>query len=284
VQEARANHDYGDDTLHSLEDLMTPQAENGMEEDTLQGLPPLPTTAPRNEAERLRHAEIEDLHRLTQRVRATETGMRDTSRGMRRLETTIEHIEVVGTGEKGPVLVRNLNHEFSPWIWFRSFFWDSQLKTQREVQNAPLRMWGGVTILGILLTLSFIWWASETVACELYCHPEYASYSPYPFAVNMDAPKRGVVIPTLVYRALFKNWATSIISPIASLLSWIWASLWSLASGVNITGLDRPSYGAPSNSGPAMAAHTQASWKVQEEVHEEDSWDWSMAEDEVLRR
>jgi hypothetical protein len=164
VQEARANHDYGDDTLHSLEDLMTPQAENGMEEDTLQGLPPLPTTAPRNEAERLRHAEIEDLHRLTQRVRATETGMRDTSRGMRRLETTIEHIEVVGTGEKGPVLVRNLNHEFSPWIWFRSFFWDSQLKTQREVQNAPLRMWGGVTILGILLTLSFIWWASETVA------------------------------------------------------------------------------------------------------------------------
>jgi hypothetical protein len=119
---------------------------------------------------------------------------------------------------------------------------------------------------------------------ELYCHPEYASYSPYPFAVNMDAPKRGVVIPTLVYRALFKNWATSIISPIASLLSWIWASLWSLASGVNITGLDRPSYGAPSNSGPAMAAHTQASWKVQEEVHEEDSWDWSMAEDEVLRR
>lgn len=125
---------------------------------------------------------------------------------------------------------------------------------------------------------------ADDLHSELYCHPEYASYSPYPFAVNMDAPQRGVVIPTLIYRALFKNWATFIIPPVASLLSWIWTSLWSLLSGITITGLDRPSYGANPNSGPAMAAHTQSSWTVEEEVHEEGSWDWSMAEDEVLRR
>lgn len=118
----------------------------------------------------------------------------------------------------------------------------------------------------------------------MFCHPEYASYSPYPFAVNMDAPKRGVVIPTLLYRALFKNWAQPIVSPIASLSSWIWASLWSLTSGVNLTGLRRPSYDTVANSAPAMDPHTHASWKMQEEVHTEDSWDWSMAEDEVLRR
>lgn len=163
VQEARANHDYGDDTLHSLEDLMTPRADNEPEEDTLQDIP-LPTTAPRNEAERLRNAEIEEVNRMNQRARAVQTSIRDSSRGMRRLETTIEQIEVMRTGEKGPVLVRNVNHEFSPWPWFRSFFWDSRLKTSREVQNAPLRVWGGVTLFGILLTLSFIWWASETVA------------------------------------------------------------------------------------------------------------------------
>lgn len=163
VQEARANHDYGDDTLHSLEDLMTPRTENETEEDTLQDIP-LPTAAPRNEAERLRNAEIEEVNRMNRRVRAAQSGIRDTSRGMRRLETAIEHIDVVRTGERGPVLVRSLDHEFSPWLWFRSFFWDSRLKTSREVQNAPLRMWGGVTLLGILLTLSFIWWASETVA------------------------------------------------------------------------------------------------------------------------
>ncbi|KAF1932933.1 uncharacterized protein M421DRAFT_416530 [Didymella exigua CBS 183.55] len=283
VQEARANHDYGDDTLHSLEDLMTPRAENETEEDTLQGLP-LPTSAPRSEAERLRHAEIVDLHRLNQHLRATRTGIRDISRGMRRVGTTVEHTQVDGTSEKLPVLVRDLGHDFSPWTWFRSFFWDERLKTQRRYKNAHLKMWGGVTLFGISLTLSFIWWASETVACEMFCHPEYARYSPYPFAVNMDAPKRGIVIPTLVYRALFESWPTHIVSPLAFLLSWLWTSIWTLASGVKITGLSQPSHVAVYNGGPAMAVHTQASWKVQEEVYEENSRDWSMAEDEVLRR
>jgi hypothetical protein len=76
----------------------------------------------------------------------------------------MEHIEVKETGEKVPVVVRHLSPEFSPWTWFRSFFWDERLKAQREVKNAPLRMWGGVTLLGILLTVSFIWWTGETVA------------------------------------------------------------------------------------------------------------------------
>jgi hypothetical protein len=163
VQEARANHDYGDDTLHSLEDLMTPQAENETEEDTLQSLQ-LPTIAPRNEAERLRQAEREDLNRHRRHLQATITSMRDVSRGLRRVSTLTEHTEVVGTSENASVPVRNFGHEFSPWLWFRSFFWDERLKTQREVKNAPLKMWGGFTLLGILLTLSFIWWASETVA------------------------------------------------------------------------------------------------------------------------
>lgn len=163
VQEARASHDYGEDTIHSLEDLITPLGENEVEEDTLQGLS-LPTSAPRNEAERERQAEVVNLHRLNQHLRATSTSIRDASRGMRRVETRMEHIEVAETGEKVPVIVRNLSPEFSPWTWFSSFFWDERLKTQRHVNKAPLKLWGGVTLLGILLTVSFIWWASETVA------------------------------------------------------------------------------------------------------------------------
>ncbi|KAJ4366008.1 hypothetical protein N0V95_000386 [Ascochyta clinopodiicola] len=282
VQEARASKDYGEDTIHSLEDLMTPLSENEVEEDTLQGLA-LPTTAPRNEAERERQAEVVHLHRLNKHLRATSTSIRDASRGMRRVETRMEHIEVEETGEKIPIIVRDHSHEFSPWTWFRSFFWDGRLKTQREASNAPLKMWGGVTLLGILLTVSFIWWASEAVACEIFCHPEYASYSPHPFAVDMDAPQRGVVIPTLVHRALFKSWSTPIVSPILSLLSWVWASLWSLVTGASVAGLSRASRVVATNSGPAMAAHTQASWRIQEDAREEDHWDWSMAEDEILR-
>lgn len=100
----------------------------------------------------------------------------------------------------------------------------------------------------------------------------------------MDAPKRGVVIPTLVYRALSKSWSAPIVSPIASLLSWIWTTLWNLTAGTSIPGLNKASYPLAANGGPVMAAHTQASWKIQEEAHEEDSWEWSMAEDEILRR
>ena len=99
----------------------------------------------------------------------------------------------------------------------------------------------------------------------------------------MDAPKRGVVIPTLVYRALFKSWSAPIVSPFVSLLSWIWTTLWSFTAGASIPGLSRVSHAFAANNGPAMAAHTQASWKIQEEAQEEDSWAWSMAEDEILR-
>lgn len=169
VQEARASQDYGEDTIHSLEDLITPLGENETEEDTLQGLT-LPTSAPRNEAERERQAEVMHLHRLNQRLRTTSTNIRDVSRGMRRVETRMEHIEIE-TGEKVPVIVRDLSHEFSPWRWFCGFFWDEHLKTQRESKNGPLRIWGGVTLLGILLTISFIWWASETVAWYVFSLP-----------------------------------------------------------------------------------------------------------------
>lgn len=118
----------------------------------------------------------------------------------------------------------------------------------------------------------------------MFCHPEFARYSPYPFAVDMDAPKRGVVIPTLVYRALFKSWSTPIVSPFTSLCSWIGTTLLSFTPTANMAGLSRTSHTVAANGGPAMAAHTQTSWNIQEETREEDSWDWSMAEDEILRR
>ncbi|KAH6616562.1 hypothetical protein C7974DRAFT_442352 [Boeremia exigua] len=285
VQEARASHDYGEDTIHSLEELIAPTADDETEDDTLHGIE-LPTTTPRSEAERERQAEAVQLHRLRQRLRTTTTSLRDASRGMSRVGTTVEHNQPEGAGERGPIIVREVSAQFSPWEWFRSFFWDERLKTQRQVGNRPLKMWGGVTLLSILLTLSFIWWASETVACEIYCHPEYASYSPYPFAVNTNAPKRGVVIPTLIYRTFLKTWSTPITSSIAPLLSWTWSTCWSL--GASITSLNRLSYGRFADNDPAMSVHTQASWgkqeKILDETLEEDTWDWSMAEDEILRR
>jgi hypothetical protein len=96
----------------------------------------------------------------------------------------------------------------------------------------------------------------------------------------MHAPKRGVVIPTLIYRALFKGWAASIVSPAAALLSWMGTTLRTFASSTGVTSVDPTMYETAPN-GPAA---TQTAWKTQEEVLEEESWEWSMAEDELLRR
>lgn len=135
------------------------------------------------------------------------------------------------------------------------------------------------TSLAPLLPFAYEATCADTSRSELFCHPEYASYSPHPFAVNMDAPERGVVIPTLIYRALFRSWSAPITSPVSSVLSWTWATSRGLA-----TSASKAAYEFGSQSRPAMAAHSQETWKVQEEVREEDGWDWSMAEDEVLRR
>lgn len=51
-----------------------------------------------------------------------------------------------------------------------------------------------------------------------------------------------------------------------------------------MAGLSRASQTLAENGSPAMAAHTQAFRRIQEETREEDSWDWSMTEDEILRR
>jgi hypothetical protein len=96
---------------------------------------------------------------------------------MRRAGSRAEQIEIERRREKKPVVIRNCCPEFSPWRWFRGFFWDERLMLERRIERAPLRMWGGVTILGILLTLSFIWWASETVAWYVLSLPIFVLLS-----------------------------------------------------------------------------------------------------------
>lgn len=96
----------------------------------------------------------------------------------------------------------------------------------------------------------------------------------------MDAPRRNVVIPTLIYRALFKSWSAPIVSPAAALLSWIGTTVRTFAASADVTSVSSNLY----KTAPSGPAATQTTWKSQEEVLEEDSWDWSMAEDELLRR
>lgn len=178
VEEAKASGhrqsiDYGDSTINSLEDLiisLPETAEAELDEDTLQGLQ-LPTTTPRNEAERQRQQELLHLHRMNDRLRAVRTNIRDASRGMKRVEDRVEHAEEEGESMEKVVVVNrdcpcaaNGGHELSLWKWCKSLVWQKQLKTERQTSNSWWKIWGGLTGMGIFMALFFTWWVSEEIA------------------------------------------------------------------------------------------------------------------------
>jgi hypothetical protein len=263
VREAKAHGrrqsaDYGDSTINSLEDLISSPPEREGDEDTLQGLQ-IPTVVPRNEAERQRQQELLHLHRMNDRLRAARTSIRDASRGMKRVEDRVEHGEEIEGGDR--VILRECpcaadqSHRLSAWNRSKNLFWDAKLKTKRK--GTKWRMISGLTLLSIFMLVFMIWWISEEIACELYCHHPYANYSPYSFSVNPNAPQYPFVIPTLVYRNL----------------------MWWLPFSWTGTGM----LGTINSAGLHQSATSTAAWATQSQVIDEVVWDQSMLHDEVIR-
>ena len=299
----RPSVDYGDSTINSLEDLITPSAESPMEEDTLQGLQ-LPTETPRNEAERQRQQELLHLHRMNDRLRAARTSIRDASRGMKRVEDQVEHVEEGENGEKVKVISRTCPcaidghiQTFSMWKWSKGLFWEQRLKILRQASGSPWRIWGGLTGLSICLILLFTWWMSEEIAwyvpgrlpllrqrkltdllhSEMYCQPMYAYSSPYPFSVNANAPKYPFVIPTLIYRTFIQSWWV----PISSFFSWIGATMWACFFGFEEAHLVNHSASQTITSTNTIKENRWISEEAAK-LLEEKGWDHSMFEDEIL--
>jgi hypothetical protein len=177
----RPSADYGDSTINSLEELITslpdtPQAD----EDTLQGLQ-LPTAEPRNEGERQRQQELVHLYRMNDRLRAARCSIRDASRGMKRVEDQVEHVEEMG--ENGTKIVyktcvcSSTSHQnFSMWKWWKSLFWQERLKTLRCTENSAWRVWGGLTGLGIFALMFCMWWVGEEVAWYVSPIPRFSTH------------------------------------------------------------------------------------------------------------
>ncbi|KAF2748200.1 hypothetical protein M011DRAFT_467243 [Sporormia fimetaria CBS 119925] len=210
---ADGKEEIGDTTIDFLEELIASDAEGGgadADEDTLQGLQ-LPTEPPKTDSERQRRKELEQLHKMNQRLRAARTSIRDASRGMRRVEHQVEHIEE--EGERLGTILRNCpcvanGHEYSPWsmAWtgFRRLFY---------VPGSAKRH--GLTWLSIAVIAFWIWFISESITCEKYCHKLYAT-SMVGYGVDWDAPRFPFVIPTLLWR----KW----LRPVWSVLAWLWSS------------------------------------------------------------
>ena len=306
VQEAKASghrrsDDYGDSTINSLEEMITTTTNlaGAEEEDTLQGLE-LPTGVPRTEAERQRQQEILHLHRMNDRLRAARTGIRDASRGMKRVEDQVEHVGGEAQGSSTALEARDCpcavagEHQFSLWRWSRSFFWQERLKTLRQASNSHWKLLGGLTGLGLFLLTVFTWWVSEEIAwyvqpaamkdyanavdSELYCHPLYAQSSRHPFSVNMDAPEFPFVLPTLIYRNFIRVWWL----PVSSFLSWIVTAVWRIIFGFDDESAHMVNHSI--RSGIQSTATSTGHWVVNShsQVAEDLGWDLSMMNDERI--
>ncbi|OAL49531.1 hypothetical protein IQ07DRAFT_59318 [Pyrenochaeta sp. DS3sAY3a] len=262
------NGDIPEATTDSLEELISPQSEGEAEEDTLQGLE-LPTEPPRNEAERQRQQETIYLYRMSDRLRAARTSIRDANRGMRRVEDRIEHAEEleVSEGDQKGVKIVHVYHEFSMWKWWKQFFWQEQIKTRRQESNSWWKYWGGLTTLGIITVTFWTWFISESIACEIHCHPLYAQRSRYPLGVNMHAPRYPWVLPTLFYRSLVKAWFL----PLYSLISWMCFALKNIIFGVDV------------KETLVRGAHaTATAWKATQ-VTDDAGWDIRMGDDQLVK-
>ncbi|KAF2473462.1 uncharacterized protein BDR25DRAFT_218840 [Lindgomyces ingoldianus] len=223
VEEAKANggsrqsnDQYGDSTIDSLEDLMGEGADNSealeLDEDTLLGLG-IPTGVPRNEAERQRQQELLHLHRMNERLRAARTSIRDASRGMKRVENRVEHVEEGSDAVR--VVYRECpcaeeGHQNNPfvamWNTASALFYD---------RRKPSLTW-----LSIALVALMIWYILESLACDQYCHKFYAT-SMHGFGVDWDAPCFPYVIPTVLYRKLLRPFC----QPLWSFILWTWDTL-----------------------------------------------------------
>lgn len=213
---------YGESTIDSLEDMMAPDGEDNtpaveaeVDDDTLQGLQ-LPAEAPKTEAERKRQEEILHLHNMNSRLRKARTGLRDASRGIKRVEHQVDSAEI---GNKtsteactrcGCVAGGNRGYTLSSvWRGLNGLIFD---------ENSG--RWLKLTWLGLSLLIFFSWLFTETTLCNYYCHPTYATHM-VGFGVDPDAPRLPFVTVTLLGRPLRWLWR-----PILSALVWIWKCIY----------------------------------------------------------
>jgi hypothetical protein len=119
---------------------------------------------------------------------------------------------------------------------------------------------------------------ADLLHSEIYCHPLYARSSPYPFGVNLNAPRYPFVIPTLIYRAFVKDWWL----PLCSFFSWIGATVWRCVFGFeDNVGSHMVSHGIESSGSSIFKENWRVSSQAAQLV-EENGWDASMLDDEIL--
>lgn len=296
----------GDSTLESIRDVVGHEVDYStinvdvdmdLDDETLNLIDNI--NVPINQAAHDRELEDQAMQRMRERLRAVRTGLRDASRGMKRVQREIVTAEiaseaaptppsahekravvVVGGGGGGNDNTKNpcqhcaqCHHAAreitlsslvaDAWHYFTSFFYT--WPADRRWRWLPRLTW-----LGLVTLLFAAWSASELTMCEYYCHPLYAS-SMTGYGVDINAPAMPFVAATVL---------------LARPLKWAWQPL-VRAAGVHIPpGRDFP----PSWRREVAVPVVKRDWMPELRASQgldvegfEEGVDWSMLDDEQLR-
>jgi len=161
---------------------------------------------PVSHAARERQLEDQVVKRMGERLRAVRTGLRDTSRGLKRVEREIVTAESTGSSstskkhQRKPSTVGCKSCDANEvtltslirkaWLYFTSFFYT--WPPSRRWRWLPRLTW-----LGLATFVVLIWSISETALCEHYCHPRYAVYM-NGYGVDINAPVMPYVTATIL--------------------------------------------------------------------------------------
>lgn len=152
---------YGEATIESLEDLMSPYDDRSIQElddDTLDQLE-LPTGKPKSAAEKSRMAELVTLKSMNMKLNATKSSIRSVSHGIQRVEKQIhdsggKEKEKEKDTQQSQVQVVQCEYHARPfstlWRSFKSLFYTRD-------ENGRLRF----TRFGLILTVFWTWLFAE---------------------------------------------------------------------------------------------------------------------------
>lgn len=230
-----------------------------------------------------RQLEAQTMLRMRRRLRAVRTGLRDASRGMKRVEREIENAEMAndkasastsalqnGTATQQhlhqctqcasgrPITLSSLIAD--AWHYFTSYFY---------TWPANRRWLPRLTWLGLALLLFTIWSISEVTLCEYYCHPLYAVYMEG-YGVDINSPAMPWVTTTVL---------------LARPTMWIWRPLLQAAGFEFEPGLDFPKWRKEAPPPPPPKRDWISELRASQGLHAkgyDNGVDWSMLDDERL--
>lgn len=212
-----------DSTLDDFDAVITAEQNRPDNTTILEDLPDLEYDRggrPLTQKEKERILELLALDRMNKSLKSTSTSITEAKRGIERLERKVSASAAASKSSANPDIVHHHNHTDCPQCaagsnGFHHLTIPVPRLIARERSKAGRRK---LTWLGLITLIFSVWYVSESVMCEFYCHPRYASvntwspsdpFFPYAIPTKLDQWTGEVVSGAVIQvsNAVWNIWA-----------------------------------------------------------------------------